>query len=92
MGPYWKDRLVVNLEFAPIDSSGPDNLNWRVVMSKYAARTDTRDAFSQGGYLAARTITQALLTLKPDQTNRQTVNDAIPRVRNVKSDMLCHPF
>lgn len=92
MGAYWKDRLVVNLEFAPIDSAGPDNLNWRAVMNKYAARTDTRDAFSQGGYLAARVVTQALLTLKPDQINRQTVNDAIRRVRNIKSDMLCRPF
>jgi branched-chain amino acid transport system substrate-binding protein len=92
MGPYWKDRLVVNLEFAPVDSTGPDNLNWRAVMNKYAARTDTRDAFSQGGYLAARAVTQAMLTLKPDQINRQTVNEAIRRVRNVKSDMLCRPF
>lgn len=92
MGAYWKDRLVVNLEFAPIDSTGRDNLNWRAVMNRYAARTDTRDAFSQGGYLAARAVTQALLTLKPDQINRQSVNDAIRRVRNVKSDMLCRPF
>lgn len=33
-----------------------------------------------------------MLTLKPDQINRQTVNDAIRRVRNIKSDMLCRPF
>lgn len=92
MGPYWKDRLVVNLEFAPIDSTGTDNLNWRAVMNKYAARTDTRDAFSQSGYLAARAVTQAMLTLKPDQINRQTVNEAIRRLRSVKSDMLCRPF
>lgn len=92
MGAYWKDRLMVNLEFAPTDSTGPDSRNWRAVMNRYATRTDTRDAFSQGGYLAARAVTSALLTLKPDQINRQTVNDAIRRVRNVKSDMLCRPF
>jgi branched-chain amino acid transport system substrate-binding protein len=92
LGPDWKDRLVVNLEFAPVDSTGPDNMNWRAVMNKYALRTDTRDAFSQSGYLAARVLTQAMLTLKPDQINRQNVNAAIRRIRDLRSDMLCRPF
>lgn len=92
LGRYWKGRIVTHLEFLPIDSTGPDNQNWRAVMNRYALRTDTRDAFSQSGYLAARVVTQALLTLKPQALTRANVNDAIRRLRDFKSDMLCQPF
>ncbi len=92
LGPYWKGRMVANLEFLPVDSSGADNQNWRAVMNKYALKTDTRDAFSQSGYLAARIATEALLSLKPERIARKEVNDAIRRVRQFNSDMLCRPM
>lgn len=92
LGPYWKDRFYANQEFQPIDSTGPDNQNWRGVMNKYALKTDTRDAFSQSGYLAARIATQAMLSLKPDQLTRKEVNLAIRKVRDFHSDILCRPF
>ena len=49
VGPYWNDRLWVNLEFNLLESTGEDKLNWQAVMAKYGAPQDPRDTFSQAG-------------------------------------------
>ena len=37
-----------------MDSTGPDNTNWKAVMDKYGNKSDPRDTFSQAGYLSAK--------------------------------------
>lgn len=89
VGPYWNDRLWVNLELNLLESTGEDNLNWQAVMNKYGAASDPRDTFSQAGYLAARSATTALLTLDPAKIDRDSVSAALAQVKGIKSDILC---
>ena len=92
LGPYWKDRFFANLEFMPVEHDGPDTRNWLAVMDKYALKTDSRDSFSQSGYLAARLFTQAALLIEPTQLDRASLSAGLHRVTNFMSDMLCKPF
>ncbi len=93
IGPAWNNALDVHLEFMPTESNGPDNLNWKAVMAAYADKAAPRDSFAQGGYLAARVVTDTLLKLgsaKP--LDRAAVTAALRQVKGFKSDMLCKPF
>lgn len=92
IGPYWKDGFDVNLEFQPLESAGPDNRNWLAVMDRYGAKTDPRDTFSQAGYLSARLVTEALLKLDPKKLDRASVSEALRKVADFRSDILCRPF
>jgi branched-chain amino acid transport system substrate-binding protein len=58
----------IHLEFMPVESAGPDNLNWKATMDAYAGKTDPRDSFAQAGYLAARIATEALLKMDPKRS------------------------
>lgn len=89
IGPYWNDRLWVNLEFGPTDTDGADTKNFLEVMK---AGNTVPDSIAQGGYLAARIATQALLTLDPAKIDRASVTDALQKVQDFKSDMLCEPW
>ena len=88
-GPYWNHRFWTQLEFTPLDGKGPDNQNWIAIMDKYGVKTDPRDTFSQGGYLAAKIATETLLKLDPAKIDRATVSDALRAVKGVKSDIMC---
>jgi branched-chain amino acid transport system substrate-binding protein len=46
IGTYWSDRFWTQLEFTPLDGTGPDNQNWIAIMDKYASNNDPRDTFS----------------------------------------------
>lgn len=92
IGGYWKDNFDVNLELQPLDGSGPDNRNWLAVLNKYGEKGDQRDTFSQAGYLAARLTTEAMLKLDPAKIDRKTTTEALRRVKDFKSDILCAPF
>ncbi|GAB1385959.1 ABC transporter substrate-binding protein [Melaminivora sp.] len=92
LGPYWKDRFEANLEFLPLDSQGPDNKNWLAVMEQYAPKTAARDNFAQGGYLAARLVTETLLKMDPKKMDRASITQALRGVKNFKSDILCKDF
>lgn len=92
VGPYWNGRLWVNLELNLLESTGPDNQNWRVVMDMYGDASDPRDTFSQAGYLAAKAATDALLTIDPAKLDRATVTTALRKVSGVKSDILCQDW
>jgi branched-chain amino acid transport system substrate-binding protein len=93
IGPVWNNALDVHLEFMPTESNGPDNLNWKAVMAAYADKGAPRDSFAQGGYLAARVVTDALLKLGANKKlDRATVSAALRQVKGFKSDMLCKPF
>jgi branched-chain amino acid transport system substrate-binding protein len=92
LGPYWKGNFFANLEFMPLDHPAPDTRNWQAVMDRYGAKTDSRDAFSQGGYLAARLLTQTLLKMPGDKIDRAGVTQALQQVQDFRSDLLCKPF
>lgn len=92
LGPYWKGIFDTNLEFMPLESNGPDNRNWKTVMDRYAAKGDPRDTFSQAGYLAARLVTQTLLKMDPKKIDRASVTEALRKVSDFRSDILCKPF
>jgi branched-chain amino acid transport system substrate-binding protein len=92
IGPYWNHRFWTQLEFTPLDGTGPDNQNWLAIMDKYGVKTDPRDTFSQGGYLAAKIATETLLKLDPAKIDRATVSAALRAVKDVKSDIMCSPW
>jgi branched-chain amino acid transport system substrate-binding protein len=92
IGPYWDGKFYSNSEFALLNSTGEDNLNWREVLKEYGSADQPRDSFSQGGYLAARVLVQTLLGLDPAKIDRATVSTAIQDIKGFKSDMLCQPW
>ncbi len=86
VGPYWNDRLWVDIEFGPIDGSGADAANYRAVMKAYNTEFDS---LGEGGYLAARMAVQAMLKLDPAKIDRASVTEAIQGIQGYKSDLLC---
>ena len=92
IGAYWKDRYWVNLEFAPLDSTGPDVQNWKAVMDAYGKSDDPRDNFSEAGYLAAKVATDALLKVDPAKLDRASATAALQGIKDVKSDIMCRPW
>lgn len=91
-GPYWNERYWVNLEFAPLDSTGPDVENWKAVMDAYGNESDPRDNFSEAGYLAAKLATETLMTVDPAKLDRASATAALRAVKDFKSDILCRPW
>jgi len=92
IGARWNGRFTTNSEFSLLDAQTADNLNWRAVISKYGSPSQPRDSFSQGGYLSARILVDALLTLDPADINRSTVSKAVVGIKNFRTDMLCTPW
>jgi branched-chain amino acid transport system substrate-binding protein len=91
-GKYWNDRLWIDTEQAPLESTGPDNQNWRAVMDAYAP-TVVKDVFSQMGYVTARIAEKALMSIKnPDDINRQTTTAAIQNMAPYSTDIFCAPW
>jgi len=91
VGKYWHDKLYVHMELEPMDGTGPDNTNWKAVMEKYGDKKDPRDTFSQAGYLSARVVTDALLSIKGN-VDRKSAYQAIVNTKKWKSDMMCAPW
>ena len=91
VGKYWHDKLYVHMELQPMDSTGPDNTNWKAVMDKFGDKKDPRDTFSQAGFLAAKATTEALLSIKGN-VDRKSAYQAIVTTKNWKSDMMCAPW
>lgn len=92
IGAAWNGNFDIHLEFMPVESAGPDNLNWKATMDAFGAKTDPRDSFAQSGYLAARIVTEALLKMDPKKIDRASVSTALRNVKGFKSDILCRPF
>jgi branched-chain amino acid transport system substrate-binding protein len=89
IGAYWNNRFWTQLEFTPLDGTGPDNQNWLAIMDKYGSQNDPRDTFSQGGYLAAKMATEAMLKLDPAKIDRASATEALRGIKNFRTDMLC---
>ena len=62
------------------------------MMDKYGSRSDPRDTFSQGGYLAAKIATDAMLKMDPTKIDRASVSDALRAVKDFHTDMMCGPW
>jgi branched-chain amino acid transport system substrate-binding protein len=88
VGKYWHDKLYVHMELQPMDSTGPDNTNWKAVMDKFGDKKDPRDTFSQAGFLAAKATTDALLRIKGN-VDRKSAFQAIVGTTKWKTDMMC---
>ncbi|HXE16991.1 MAG TPA: ABC transporter substrate-binding protein [Stellaceae bacterium] len=89
---YWNNRLWVNSELAPMDSKAKDNMNWHAVMDAYGPKV-LKDSFSQAGYIAARIVVRAMLTIKdPAKINRSTVTAAVQNMTPYHTDILCQPW
>jgi branched-chain amino acid transport system substrate-binding protein len=91
VGKYWAGKTVVHMELQPMDQDGPDNANWKAILSKFGNKNDPRDSFSQAGYLSAKVATEALLGIKGN-IDRKTTFEAFKAVKNFKSDMMCGPW
>jgi len=92
IGAAWNGNFDLHLEFMPVESAGADNLNWKATMEAFGGKSDPRDSFAQGGYLAARMVTEALLKMDPKKIDRAGVSAALRSVKGFKSDILCRPF
>ena len=91
VGKYWHNKLVVHMELEPMDTVGADTQNWKAVMDKFGDKKDPRDTFSQAGYLSARVVTDALLTIKGN-VDRKSAYTAITNTKKWKTDMMCSPW
>lgn len=89
LGAAWDGKFFVNMEFNPLRSDAADNQNWLAVMDAYAPAEAPRDTFSQAGYLAARVVTEAMLTLDPAAISRESVTEALGKVTAFESDIFC---
>ena len=92
IGAGWDGNFVVNMEFNDLEAKTPDNQNWLAVMDQYGQKSDPRDTFAQGGYLAARIAEKALMTLDAAKINRETASAAVRQIKNFKSDIFCAPW
>ena len=92
VGDFWSDKVWTNSELNLTDSTGADNQLWLKVMDEYGDPDDPRDNFSQAGFLAAKIFTDAILELEPDTISKETISDAISKVKNYETDLLCKPW
>lgn len=89
---YWNDKLWIDTEQAPLESTGPDNQNWRAVMDAYAPKV-VKDVFSQMGYVTARIAEKALMSIKnPDDISRKTLTAALQNMTPYATDIFCAPW
>jgi branched-chain amino acid transport system substrate-binding protein len=89
VGAKWNNKLDLQIELAPLDSTGRDNKLWRAVMDRYAGSSAPRDSFSQTGFLAAKVFVDAVSTIKPAAIDRASVTKALRAVKDFKTDLLC---
>jgi branched-chain amino acid transport system substrate-binding protein len=89
---YWNRRLWIDTEQAPLDSTGPDNQNWRAMMDVYAPSV-VKDVFSQMGYVTARIAEKAMMSIKnPADINRATLTAALRNMAPYETDIFCAPW
>jgi branched-chain amino acid transport system substrate-binding protein len=93
LGEYWDGHVYVNAELAPLQTGGPDALNFIAVMDAYANDDDPRDSFAQAGYLSASFFVQRMLEMdEAALDDRAAVSDAIRSISGYTSDMMCGPY
>jgi branched-chain amino acid transport system substrate-binding protein len=97
LGTAWDGKIFIQTAGGELmDANGPDNLQWQAVMKAYGTSdseaTARNDAFSQDGFVAAKLFVNTLLTLKPDQIDRDSVTAALRAMPPFQTDLLCKPW
>lgn len=90
VGSAWDGKILINSEFALLDSTGPDQILYGQITKKYASNVAIQ-SFGQMGYMDAKFVTQALLNVKGAVT-AASYNKALRALKNIKTDMLCKPW
>lgn len=92
VGNVWDGKIGIDVDIAPVDSTGPDNLLFRQVRQRYAAATELNN-FGQWGFLTARIAVAALLAAPPEQLQTSAgVHAALKSLKRFTSDLLCRPW
>ena len=90
-GTDWNGKFLINAEFDLLDSGKPDAA---LHVDLHGGTDDfPLSAFSQMGFLIAKSATEALLRMGPDaEYTIESVNAAIRGLDNMESDMWCKPW
>jgi branched-chain amino acid transport system substrate-binding protein len=90
LGSAWDGKIAVNAEFSLPSATGSDATLFRKLDQQYTPSTPL-SAYGQMGFLSARVAVQAMLGIK-GAVDPKTINAAIAKVKDYKSDMLCKPW
>jgi branched-chain amino acid transport system substrate-binding protein len=90
LGPKWNNKLYVNAELAPPDStSTPSMALYEAILKQYgSAVSGGIGSFSQMGFAEAEILVHALESVKGAYT-AASVNAAVKAVSNFNTGMLC---
>ena len=85
----WNGKMRINAELALLDSNGTDMTLYRDVIGKYAKDTPL-GSFGQMGFLIGRIVVDTMNKMDAkDIDDPLKVNQAIGKVVNFKTDILC---
>jgi branched-chain amino acid transport system substrate-binding protein len=90
LDPGWNGKFLINAEFNLLDTGLPDQNHMNEIREQYASDVQS-SSFSQMGYLAGRTATDALLSIEGEITV-ESVNAAFQGMKNFTSDLFCKPW
>src|SRR5689334_20751196 len=90
LGPKWNNKLFVNAELAPPDSTNSASMSlYRAILSQYGHSVSSGvGSFSQMGFAEAEILVHALESVKGAYTV-QSVNAAFKAVKDFNTGMLC---
>ncbi|HTX27370.1 MAG TPA: ABC transporter substrate-binding protein [Streptosporangiaceae bacterium] len=91
LGPKWNDKLFVNAELAPPDSTNTPTMNlYKAILKQYGkAVSGGIGSFSQMGFTEAEIAVHALESITSGTYTVATVNAAFKAVTNYNTGMLC---
>jgi branched-chain amino acid transport system substrate-binding protein len=92
LGPKWNDKLFVNAELAPPDTTNTPTMNlYKAIYEQYGKKTVTGGigAFSEMGFTEAEIAVHALESITSGTYTVATVNAAFKAVANYNTGMLC---
>jgi len=92
LGPKWNDKLFVNAELAPPDTTNTPTMNlYKAIYEQYGKKTVTGGigSFSQMGFTEAEIAVHALESITSGTYTVATVNAAFRAVTNYNTGMLC---
>jgi branched-chain amino acid transport system substrate-binding protein len=89
-GSAFDGKIAISTPFKVLASTGPDENLYRQITKTYAPGVPLQ-YFGQLGYLMAKFATNALLSIKGPVT-AASYNDAVVKLKNQKSDLLCKPW
>ncbi len=91
LGPKWNDKLFVNAELAPPDSTNTPTMNlYKAILAQYGkAVSGGIGSFSQMGFTEAEIAVHALESITSGTYTVATVNAAFKAVANYNTGMLC---